>query len=235
MKDYRISKKKKENLDYILDVTTSAPYKDEQENFHESDTIDVHFADGKVFKGIARTPEELKKINERQEIQVDAGIENLPTFERRLHTSSALAGVSIVAGPIVSTVASSMLTPIFNMEPNPVTVVCAGVTIALCGAIPASIGVIKNLPKVKELRKLKYRNDNEETLRCINKYPNALASLPESQVERIESFENAEDSFGISHVNEFTQQDLETIVANIDREKTFGFQYAKKPTGTSKK
>lgn len=233
MRDYRIDKK--DHLDDILDVTKSAPYEDEQGKLHELDAIDVHFADGKVFKGIARTSEELKKINERQEAQVDTGIENLPIFERRLHASGALAGVSIVAGPILSTVAANMITPIFNMESNPVTVACAGVTIALCGAIPAGVGVVKNLPIVKELRKLKYRNDNEKTLENIKKYPNALAGLSESQVERIEGFENPEDSFGISYVNEYTQQDLETIISNVDREETFSFQYAKKPTGPSKK
>lgn len=232
MKDYRINKK--ENLDDILKITKSAPIVDENGKEIDAEAIDVHFADGKVFKGVAKTDEQLKKILQRQESQVDAGIENLPAFQRRVKLSGAAATVSMVAGPIISSVGSSMITPIFNMESDPIKIACAGVVIGLCGAIPAGIGVVKNLPIVKELSKLKYRNDHRDELNSIGKHPNALVGLSESEISRINSFEPGQDPFNVGSVDDYTQTDLETIIDNIQREKDFDFQYVKTPKSAPK-
>lgn len=228
MKDYRIDKK--EHLDDILDVTKSAPTVDEDGQEHDIDAIDIHFADGKVFTGVAKTDEQLKKILERQEAQVDEGIENLPVFQRRVKLSGAAAAVSMVAGQIIS-----MTTPIFNMDSDPIKIACAGAVIGLCGAIPAGVCVVKNLPIVKELSKLKYRNDHRDELNKIGTYPNALVGLSESEISRIKSFGAEKDPFNVGSVDDFTQGDLETIVDNVQREKDFGFQYAKTPKATPKK
>lgn len=234
MKDYRINKK--EHQDDILEVRPSQPSIDEKGQKVKTDSVDVYFADGKVFRDVKKTPRELRKINERQEAQVDTGIENLAKFRERVAKSKIGLGASVATGTLSSIIlaTSPMVTPIFNIEPNPVTITVAGVTIALCGAIPAGIGLVKNLPIVEELEKLKYRNEHRKELDSIGVYPNALAGLSNDQARRIRRCMSAEDEpkdpFSVAEVDQFSQQDLETIVDNIQREKTYEFEYVKRPT-----
>ena len=66
------------------------------------ETLEVHFADGKVFKNVKYDKENLDKIIKRQEEQAAQGVENLPVFKRRLTLSGIMAAASIVGGPFIA-------------------------------------------------------------------------------------------------------------------------------------
>lgn len=234
MRDYRLNRKQQPN--YIIEARPNMVVINEGNEVQETETLDIYFADGKVFKNVRYDEENLKKIADRQEQQATEGITNLPIFEKRLTRSGIITAASIVGGPIIASGISHVVAQSLQTPADPTMVVCAGGILALCGAIPAAISLARNLPIVKELKKLKYRNEHREELDRFDEYENALAGLPKSvTADFMTAKENGEDPFSTSNVDGFTQQEMETIISNIEREKEFGFTYVKKPRPSTEK
>lgn len=228
MRDYRLNRK--QQPDYIIEAIPKTSVFEEAGETETYDTLDIKFADGKVFKNVMYDEENLKKIEDRQEQQVTEGITNLPIFEKRLTRSGIMTAASIVGGPVIASGISHVAAQSLQTPVDPTMVVCAGGVLALCGAIPAAISLVKNLPIVKELKKLKYRNEHRDELDHFEDYENALAGFSNGVAGNYMAAKlNDEDPFSISNVDGFTQKEMETIVSNIEREKELGFTYVKKP------
>ena len=229
MKDFRINKK--ENNNYIVDVRRTG-----NSNSEGIETLEVEFADGRVFKNIACCDENMSKIVVQLENQAKAGVENIEVFEKRKTKAGRVAALSLPLGFSGGGLISAVVEEIApEVQDDPSLFLISMGAITLMTAIPSVYSLIKNNPKVKELTKIKFRNDHREELKNFNKYENALAGLSSDTADMLmERIEKGEDPFSVIYVDSYSQADLEAIVENIDREKTYGFTYAKKPAAAKK-
>lgn len=234
MKSYRIDKSKYPTD--ILEVTIGEPIEDEQGNPISKDSLDVHFADGRVYTRLENEPENIAKIHAKQEKQVEDGISILPRLKRRRTLGGITRGIFSLVGTIAAPIFSNqIILPTFDVEADTVKMAITGGILAvtgLAGAIGTGVYLKNKNLAIDELEKLKYRNDHSSELNSIDEYPNSLVGLSQKQIDRIESYESDEDPFNVGVVDSYTKKDLETIVSNVEREKEFGFQYVHKNSHT---
>ena len=81
MKDYRIAKKG----DYITTISSNTLS-------DGTETFDVKFADGRIFKNVLCNKNNLQKIVEQQDKQAEEGIELLPVLKKKLTRQGIIAG-----------------------------------------------------------------------------------------------------------------------------------------------
>lgn len=206
MKDYTLEQEEKSQ--YIIDY--------EIKETDKKESIVVMFADGTYLKNIEFCPENIKKIEEIQEQQAKKGIESLPVFKKK---SGRIASMSFITGTIIGTVGS------FCISPEDLMIQIAGVgAITLFTMSPFAYKFAKNKEKIRELEKLKYRDEHQETLDSLKKYHNSLNGLSKRSIKRIQTEENP---FSILHVDDYKKEDLEKIVSNIEKEKKYPFTYIK--------
>ena len=214
MKDYSLDKEQSKH--YIKDFRTV-----KTEN---GDEYEIIFADGTVFKNVQANEENLKKIERIQEAQAKKGVENKETFISRRTKTGVLTGLSAVAaggaGYGLTTLASTM----GFVDPTAITFAIGTGVITILGSIPAFSKLMQNHAKVKELEKIEYRDTHTEQLENIEAYDNSLVGVP-SKVARL--IEEEQNPFSILNIDSFSQEDLETIIDNMEREKQTGLQYVK--------
>ncbi len=235
MRDYRLNKK--DQPAYILEaVPNTTVIADESGKTEEEKTLDVHFADGKVFRNVKYDKDNIKKIVDTQEAQATQGVENLPVFKRRLTLDGIMIASSIVGGPFIAANVVPAIEQAMQIESDPTRITLASGVIVLCGVIPSALSALKSLPIIKELKKVKYRNEHREQLDHFDDYENALVGLTEAQqTDYIEAKSAQEDPFCITKIDQFTIGEMETIVENIEREKAFQFTYVNRPARSTEK
>ena len=226
MKDFRLDRKA--DPKYIVDVkTTMVETAAENDQTEQTEALSIVFADGRVFKNVVYSEENLAKIIAQQEKQAKAGVENIGVFEKRKTRAGIMTAASIAGGPVIGAVVAGLL-------PNPFTVAVAAGVLTIATAIPAVYSLVKNSGKVSELRKIKYRDEHRKKLNEYSNFENALVGLPRRKQKWFaEMAESEGDPFSIVEIDSFSQRDLEQIVENMDTEKTYGFTYVKKPTPAS--
>lgn len=229
MKDYRINKD--EQKDYIIGVRTVSSKGKETPK-----TLEVEFADGRVFKNIVCDDNNMAKIVEQLEKQAQAGVGNIEVFEKKKTVAGRVLALSLplgFAGGGLISATVEQAAPELQDDPSLFLIGMGAIT--LMAAIPSAYSLIKNSPKVKELRTIKYRNEHRTELDSFNNYENALAGLPEDTANMfLASVVKGEDPFSVVYIDSYDQQDLETIVENIEREKEYQFTYVKTPTNSKK-
>ncbi len=188
-------------------------------------TLDILFADGTIFTGVENSEEQLQKIEERQDLQLKVGLANLPKIKAKLKRkkiAGVILGITTVAPLITATL----------IECGIVDVPCSSTIVNLI-AMPFGFrtgieiaGSMELADIVKELEKLQFRNKHRDYLDKISLYPNSLANLKSKKAARINRIiSNQQDPFSNTRVNNFSQNDLETIVENIKREEGYQFSY----------
>ena len=110
------------------------------------------------------------------------------------------------------------------VDPTAITFAIGTGVITILGSIPAFSKLMQNHAKVKELEKIEYRDTHTEQLENIEAYANSLVGVP-SKVARL--IEEEQNPFSILNIDSFSQEDLETIIDNMEREKQTGLQYVK--------
>lgn len=230
MKDFRLDRKA--DPKYILDVKTSKDKIQTEEGAKSQETLSVRFADGRVFKNIHYSEENISKIIDQQEKQAKAGVENISVFEKRKTNAGIMTGASIIGGPVIGAVA----TAVAGASANPLAFAIGTGVVTLAAAIPSLYSLFKNGAKVKELNKIKYRDEHKEELRAYPLYQNALVGLSTKTRNWFELMDQeGHDPFCITEIDSYTQSDLEQIMENMDTEKQYQFTYAPKRTAASKK
>lgn len=226
MEDFRIKPRKDPR--YILDVKPiEVATKDEEGNDEIIKGIKVYFGDGIVFN-LENNEENLRKIEERQEKQVEEGISNLPKFKFRKTLGGCMTAAGIILGPIAGNALASATIPPAAVEADTTKFFLTIGLVTLGCLIPGTYTIIRNNPKIKQLTKLKFRNDHKDSLNSFTDYPNALAGLdPDKAMTFTETQQQGKNPFSILNVDSYTQEDLERIVENIEREKEFQFVYKK--------
>ena len=214
MKDYSLDKEQAKH--YIKEFRTV--------NTENGDEYEIIFADGTVFKNVKADEANLQKIERIQEEQAKNGVANKETFISRRTKTGVLTGLSAVvagaAGYGLTTLASTM----GFVDPTAITLAIGTGIITILGTIPAFSKLMQNHGKVKELEKIEYRDTHKEQLGNIGGYANSLVGVS-SKVARL--IEEEENPFSILNIDSFTQDDLETIIDNMEREQKTGLQYVK--------
>ena len=214
MKDYSLDKEQAKH--YIKDFRTV-----KTEN---GDEYEIIFADGTVFKNVKAEEANLQKIERIQEEQARAGVTNKEVFISRRTKTGILTGISAVvagaAGYGLTTLASTM----GLVDPTAITLAIGTGVITILGSIPAFSKLMQNCGKVKELEKIEYRDTHKEQLSHIDGYANSLVGVS-SKVARL--IEEEQNPFSILNIDSFSQEDLEQIIDNMEREQKTGLQYTK--------
>lgn len=232
MLDFRLNRK--EQPDYILRVepttVTIEPTKEGEEP-KTIETLDVYFADGRVFRNIAYNKNNIGKINDQQEKQILEGINNLPEFVSRQRTAKLMTLSGLIAGPIIGTA-----TAVATVPRTPAGFFITLGAITLLTAAPGTYRLVRNYPIVNQLTKMKYRIDHKDELASFNQYENALEGVDEERANAFR-YEQSEgrDPFRAMNLDSYDLEDLQVIVGNIEREKKYQFTYVKKPTNSQTK
>ena len=214
MKDYSLDKEQSKH--YIKDFRTV-----KTEN---GDEYEIIFADGTVFKNVQANEENLKKIERIQEEQAKKGVENKETFISRRTKTGVLTGLSAVAAGVAGYGLTTLASTMGFLDPTAITFAIGTGVITILGSIPAFSKLMQNHAKVKELEKIEYRDTHTEQLENIEAYANSLVGVP-SKVARL--IEEEQNPFSILNIDSFSQEDLETIIDNMEREQKTGLQYVK--------
>ncbi len=217
MKDYSLDKEQARK--YIKDFR-----KVQTEGGEEYEII---FADGTVFKHVKADETNLRKIEQVQEAQAKDGVANKQTFITKRTQTGILTGVSAVIAGVVGYGLTTLATTMGLVDPTAVTFGIGTGVITILGTIPAFAKLMKNIGKVQELDKIEYRDQHQQQLSQIDNYANSLTGVPKSVRTLIEEEENP---FSILNIDSFSQDDLETIVDNMERERETGLQYTKRPS-----
>ena len=206
MRDYRLEKDEK---NYVLS------YKKDEEDGN----LLVKFADdGKkstYFEGVPATSFNIKNLDIKMQSQIEEAIKNKHRFVLSRNVSLITSGLAFT-----SSVAASYY--LFNKEN-------LSAAVLLCVCVPTFVyclkDYIKENRKVKELKKAECIKINKEKLDNIKKYPNALAGVKDKTKEFISSYE---EPFKANNLDKINQEDIDKIIANIEREEEFNFIYEKK-------
>jgi len=214
MKDYSLGKD--QQRDYLLDFDLVKS--------GEEETYDITFADGKRFGRVVASEENLKKIEEIQEAQAANGVANKHVFVSRRAKSGVLTAGSAVLSAAAGFGLTSAITSMGLLDGTGITFAVGVGVITILGTIPAFAKFMKDRAKVKELEKIEYRDEHKAQLTRIGDYANSLNGVSQRVVGLIEEEENP---FSILNIDSFTQEDLEAIIDNMDREDKSGLQYSK--------
>lgn len=231
MLDFRLNKN--EQPDYILRTEpnqVTMPETEEQE-FETVDTLDVHFGDGRVFKNLVYNQENIEKINKKLEEQVTEAISNMDEFEKRHKKAKLKTLAGAIIGPVAGTALAAAILPTTSAEAEALKFFLTLGVVTLGCMSPGGYKLVRSYPMMSQLTKFKYRNEHKDELDNFDTYENALEGLPEEKSELFRTVkEKGGDPFSAMNVDSYTQDDIETIVENIEREKAFQFVYVKKPT-----
>ena len=214
MKDYSLDKEQSKH--YIKDFRTVKT--------ETGDAYEIIFADGTVFKNVQANEANLQKIEKIQEEQAKKGVENKETFISRRTKTGVLTGLSAVAAGVAGYGLTTLASTMGLVDPTALTFAIGTGVITILGSIPAFSKLMQNHAKVKELEKIEYRDTHTEQLENIEAYANSLVGVP-SKVARL--IEEEQNPFSILNIDSFSQEDLETIIDNMEREKQTGLQYVK--------
>ena len=211
--------------EYILDGREASSYiRDVRKS--KDGTLSVEFADGRVFKGVKESEENLSKIIATEEAQAKRGIENYTVFKRVEQASrfkTFLSGVGALAVGTGLTFVPSIQQMLHGQNPM-ITVAGVG-AITILGMIPAYARLCHDKGVVRELDKLRFRGKHYEDLQSFREYPNALTGLSPQTANWIR---NSKDPFSILNIDSYEKEDLEQIVENIGVEKQYDFTYQKR-------
>ena len=121
-------------------------------------SLEIEFADGRVFKNIERNDENIKKINKIQEEQARKGLDNYVVFKNRFIKAIVYLGCSgFATGLVLATALTSQMTPVELFTGLGV--------INVFGTIPSFCKLLRNKLKMNELDKVSYRDNNIDILK----------------------------------------------------------------------
>lgn len=208
MKDYTLNEKDK--AFYITDLIKN-----------RDGTYSVRFADGNVFKNIEANQDNLNKINQIQEDQAREAVSKYKVFKNNVNHSILGVTASLSTFLIGS---SAIAISCFNGVGVPLKIAGVGV-ITLLGSIPSISKLNRDKSKIKELDKIKYRNQHIRELNSFRDYENSLSGISKDTARKVTYTSNP---FSILNIDNYSKGELEYIVSNINVEKEYQFTYKKK-------
>ena len=214
MKDYTLDDN--ERSCYILNVRRC-----------RDNTYSIEFADGNVFNNIEVNKENLDKIVRTQEEQAKKAVSNYNKFAEkadRARFGAYTLATGLLFGSCVGSFIPSINNVIINYGGNPIRIASVG-AITILGSIPLFTKYNREKSRLIELNKIKYRNQHISELRTFRNYENSLSGVRSDAAKKISHSTNP---FSIINIDNFSQDDLENIVSNINIEEDYQFVYKRK-------
>ncbi len=193
---------------YIVDVVDNG----------DNQSLTVVFGDRKKHMDVENTAENIQKIEEQMEMQMDDAIKREPLYVLRsiIATGSVLAsGTGAVALRSIESIQTSQAA---DFVTGAIAAVGVGGSILWC---------IKEYSRVRELSKVRYRNNHMEQFKNISSYNHALDN---SSSEIRQLFAEEDEPLGILNIDQYSKSDLKKIIGEINREgamKSRGITYVK--------
>ncbi len=222
MKDYTLSKD--DERDYIKEFIEEA-----------NGTYTVVFASGKRFV-VSPTDKNFSTLVEQQEAQAQEAVSNYDKFVVKRNIGRVLTPISGIAAGIGGYALSTLPLVQSVVGDNPVALAAGIGTIAILGAIPMGVKLVRNSGRVKELKKIKMRDKNEERLIQILTSPehrNRFQGLKQGSKERLrEVMHEGCNPWSIIFVDEpyFDLKEMQTLLDNGEIQDKYGFEYTKRPS-----
>lgn len=210
MKDLTL--KKEEQKDFILDIV---------EDDASLGTLKVLYADGGYNKAVQNTSKNIQLAEEKMEEQATTAVANLKKYKSKVKTDTAKM---VLSGAVPAGAGYILHSNIETLQDNPTVLFTTLGIVAVLGMGKYCLERIKDKKKLKEVEKIKYRDDNREILETFADHYNSLNELNDKTVRNLTITENP---FGIRNLDNLSQETLETIIANIEREEKIPFTYAK--------
>lgn len=194
---------------YILDVFDN----------DDDKTLTVVFGDKRKHTNVEKTEENLKKLEEQMELQMDKAIARQPLYVLQTILSTATT-IATSAG------AFELISGFESLQSVSPREYLTGAAL-IAGASYSATLLIKGYSRLSELAKVKYRNKNAEKLCRATEYSHAL----DSSSQRITKLFSEDDNpLGVLNLDKFTKKDLKKIMTEINREEVMeerGITYVK--------
>lgn len=210
MKDLTL--KKEEQKDFIIDIV---------EDEECLGTLKVLYADGGYNKALQNISKNIDIAEEKMEEQAKTAVTNLKKYKNNVTKDNIKM---VLSGAIPLGSACILHSNIETLQDNPLVLFTAFGAVALFGIGKFCIDKKADMKKLKEVEKIKYRDDNREVLDTFKEHYNSLNQLSDTEIKNLTRTENP---FGIRNLDNLTQNTLETIISNIEREEQLPFVYAK--------
>ena len=189
---------------------------------NNDNAFDVEFADGSFLIGIENNEENLSIVNRKMEEQAKLGVKRHFVFNNHKAASTVGFVVSLVGVAGLGVLASRIpkVQETFSQDKN---IVLAGIgSLSVVLSMPAFVKMRENIKKVRELDKIAFRNKNIDKLDSYSNYNYSLNGI-NSRVKKI--IKESRDPFSMLHIDDYSLNDLKTIVSNVDKEEEFHFTY----------
>ena len=209
MQDY--TKKREEKKTYIKNIKKC---KKNGTEFYK-----VKFADGTVFYNVSTDKESLKQLMDVQESQAKLGINRKKEIEKK---NNGFCLKTIACAAITGYLGVTTAQGIYPFQGTGPELGIGLGTIALGATAYSFFKFIETRKKLNEINKIDYRNKNEEDLKNFKHYENALTGFSK---DKKKYFEETENPYSIVNTSFFSKNDLQKIMDNIEREKTYSFKY----------
>lgn len=194
---------------YILNVVDNG----------DNQTLTVVFGDREKHCNVENTKENIKRIEEQMETQMDDAIKRAPIYTLR----SILSTASVIATGTGAITTIAGFESLQNMQMNEQLTGAA----LLVGVGCSVIWSIREYSRLSELSAVKYRNKNAEKLSNITQYSHALDSSSQ-RIKRL--FSENENPLSVLNIDEYNKRDLMKIMTEINREEVMkerGITYVK--------
>ena len=188
-------------------------------------TYTIEFADGSLFKRVIACDENLEKLNEIQQKQIEDGVRNYPKLKRNASKQGIMTAFNF-AGTAGVLFAVTLIPGIkdFVAQQGGLFTGCTIGILSVLANIPSFAKFSEKINIVGELDKIKFVNKYREVLYSFREHSNSLANLNPDVVDFIYS---QEDPFTVENLERISLSDLRQIVSNISKEEKLGLTYKK--------
>lgn len=181
----------------------------------------VKYADGTTIGSIINNQENYNKLEQIMEEQAATAVEHHKSYKGKVVTDGVGMILSASVPPVGAYIVNSNL-PLAQENPE-VAMIAAGV-IALGSIAHFVYKWVKDRATLKEVEKIKYRDEHREILDGFKDHPNALNGIEDPTYSNIVK---AKKPFGIINLDHISDKELERIVENIEKENDLPVTYAK--------
>ena len=207
MKD--LTFKKAEKKEYIINIEED-----------KGNTLIVNYADGGYSRKIQNTSNNIKLAEDKMEQQAKTAVEKIKSYK----TKVTMDKLALAVHATTPSGTAYILNSNFDVyQDNPQTLMLVTGTVTLVGVFAWMMQYLKDKSRLKEVEKIKYRDDNREKLEGFKEHCNSLNGLHQKTIRNLTREENP---FGIRNLDNLSQKTLERIIENIEREEQIPFTYA---------
>lgn len=155
------------------------------------------------------------KLVAKQEEQAKTGVEKLSAF-KKMKTKAGRITAATTGSIAVGGAALTLFPAINQLASQNHAIVIAGIgALSILGSIKPGMNLVKYSAIIKELEKIKYRDDHIDLLRSYREHPTSLSGLNSDVASH---FASSRRPFSIVNIDKYDIEDLQLMIDNIEKE-----------------